>query len=332
MSLLALLAASSVTTIPDPDPEPSEFVQPNRPEPQPGASALSAPYRALSHMSITVPDGSGQATHPAVYDFGSNQWNGYRYWFAYTPYAYGNDTLENPCIAASNTTTEWTVPDGLTNPIDPYDGSHYHSDTELEYDPDTGRMYCYYRTTFSDTDCRINSQWSTDGVTWQGKKVLYSAHVLSNLSPAVVRVASGDWRMFCIGFGGTYAPSVRTATNPEGPWSAPTPISIPPGLGGSPWHVDVNLTPSGDFHMILDCRTTWGLAALTSADGITWQGGPIFLTGASGGWDESVYRATMTLADNGLDYDIWYGAFGPSGVWGIGHTQAPRALWTTPTP
>lgn len=45
----------------------------------------------------TYIDGENQPTHPSVVDMGQ-EWNGFRYWMAYSPYPYADGAEENPCV------------------------------------------------------------------------------------------------------------------------------------------------------------------------------------------------------------------------------------------
>jgi hypothetical protein len=78
-------------------------------------------------------DDSGQATEPSIVHF-PNGWNGYQYWMVFAPYPHSNDGYENPSILVSDNGTEWSVPPGVTNPIErPEPGSRL-ADSSLFYD------------------------------------------------------------------------------------------------------------------------------------------------------------------------------------------------------
>ena len=85
-----------------------------------------------------------QATHPSTVQFSDN-WNGYKYWMAYTPYPYQRDQLENPCIAVSNDGLNWVTPDKIINPLDTPEGIQYNSDTHLLYRSDLNQLEVWYR-------------------------------------------------------------------------------------------------------------------------------------------------------------------------------------------
>ena len=42
----------------------------------------------------------------------TEEWNGFRYWMAMTPFHGGNEDLENPCILASHDGFAWQEPTG----------------------------------------------------------------------------------------------------------------------------------------------------------------------------------------------------------------------------
>jgi len=62
-------------------------------------------------LFIPTYDGSGQAVHPDIL-----YWKD-QYWMTCTPYPYGVDTYENPCIYTSKDNYNWQVPDGCINPL-----------------------------------------------------------------------------------------------------------------------------------------------------------------------------------------------------------------------
>ncbi len=80
------------------------------------------PYlaNAVDALEIATYDGSGQAVHPCVLDFGRGflrpghtTWNGYRYWMTLTPFPASNDAYENPCLYCSHDGLTWIEPPGL---------------------------------------------------------------------------------------------------------------------------------------------------------------------------------------------------------------------------
>ena len=157
---------------------------------------------------------------------------GYRYWMGVTPYPNGNNIYENPSILVSNNGFDWSVPTGLTNPLDEKPGStpevygFYNSDTELVWDPDNARFILYWRRAYE----VIHASESSDGVTWTNHyRVIWHNSVAENratmLSPSVVRRGPGQWEMFVIRNRGNHGEEdsgvIRkwVAVDPLGPWT-----------------------------------------------------------------------------------------------------------------
>lgn len=302
--------------------------RPGPPYPLPTA----APYNAPTYAITPTPDGTGSTVHPSVVDF-SEKWNGYRYWMGVTPYFGSTNKVEDPCVLASNDGHRWHVPPGLTNPIEPTPaGTAYHSDTDLTYDPDTGDLVLIWRETddYHDPDAAYSKLYlsrSADGTTWSAKTTIIhlTGQATGTLfSPALVRVAAGDWRLFTgWGAGG----ETWTATSPDGPWSGPTQF-IWTGDAHAIWHLDVNYDGSR-FYLLGAAQpgADWHLFPGVSEDGISWTFGPTFLQNRPGEWDsKTMYRATMTPHEDGLHWRLWYSSDGP-GSWHVALTQVPRSLW-----
>jgi hypothetical protein len=83
----------------------------------------SVRFRNGDVCEIPTGEASGECTHPSVLDavqILGKDWNGYRYWMAFTPYP-GNDErrfrLENPSIVASHDGEHWQEPEGVRNPL-----------------------------------------------------------------------------------------------------------------------------------------------------------------------------------------------------------------------
>ena len=281
---------------------------------------MSRMVNAASPLTIPTYDGSGQAMHPSIVDFGA-PWNGHRYWMAMTPYPGSNSTYENPSIVVSSNGIDWSVPAGLTNPIvgpPPADGSYY-SDPDLVFDGTT--LYCFFRFNDASTPpavIRYQVVTSTDGVTWSSPSV-YLTSGTGYLSPAVLLDGS-TWHLWQRG-GGFGA--IR--------WSSATPTGFAAGAncyftnvpaGHGVWHFDV-FKHDGLFKMLAntDYDTNKGALYLaTSTDGLNFVFEDEPLLDISAGWDNSrIYRASGYIDDTGL-LRVWYSALGSSG-WGTGYTS-----------
>jgi len=299
------------------------------------------PYNAATYLTTPTYDGSGAAVHPSVVDMGAVGWNGYRYWMAMTPYPSGNDDYENPSILASHDGLSWEVPDGLTNPIDPFPGgAAYNSDTDLVWDPDGGRMICYWRHYTGVSGATGNLTFcystSTDGVTWSAQADMFALTYPDDgalFSPAVVRVAADDWRMFLVGSG--QASKVHTSTSPTGPWSEPAALTFngthSAGVTGGFWHWDITRYDGVFYGLVssnIGALTSAKIYAITSIGGINWALNvtPVLNT-RTAEWDAKLYRPTLVRARGKMR--VWYSALGTD--WQIGHTEIPLTEWPDPS-
>lgn len=262
-------------------------------------------------------DGSGQAVHPDVWDFGAgNTWNGYRYWMAHTPYAFSDVTVEEPNIIASHDGINWEVPDGLINPV------------SVGFDPDItmvgNRMYVISQG--------FIVTWSDDGITWEPYKYLFN-QLTGEVSPSII-FENGVYRMWTIQkrTGQRYRALHRTATDINGPWSAPEEILMPNDILADRdlWHLDV-VKHDGLYYSVVSeaSEGTSGsgsrLYMATSNDGYVWSvsGEPILDKGMQEKWDDAqIYRSCIIPRGSGstLTFDLYYSARKTSGAWRIGKT------------
>lgn len=298
---------------------------------QAAAPASAAPYNARNRLWLDTPDGSGATIHPSVVDM-VTPWNGYRYWMANTPYAGGNNQLENPAVWASNNRVSWVVPDGVTNPLVAAPGAlvGFHSDVELAWDADASRMVLFYRlATGSPSVIELRALTSTDGVTWApAGKVADLPTTGARLSPAIVRTGVNQWRMWL--WGSDVTGSTRTATSPLGPWGTPTALTLGGGalLG---WHGDV-MKAGATYYMAYSKGDFAAMWAAISSDGIAWTAPatPTLVTSSATRWDRSVYRPTISAGPEAGHVSVWYSAISaPSpGGYAFGFTRIPLTAWT----
>lgn len=325
MSLLALLAAQATVPV-----IPSDLIIiPERVGVEArGVSSLVAPYNAPDYLKMPAIYPNPSGTHPSVVDFGPDQkFNGWRYWMAYTPLYNYTEPEENPVIVVSNDRTTWVEPAGITNPIYDWEGkgspdwtgSGYNSDTELVWDNDAQMLYCYWRTTRSNSREFLYAKTSPDGIHWSSRiDVLDTGLFTAALSPSIVKGHDGQWRMFTHGI--QAPPAVRVAATPFGPWSEPTPL-VRTGPA-SYWHLFVRYE-YGQYRMLINGNDK--LWPAVSEDGVTFRSGPAVMHQSVQPWEAGQYRACMTHADNGVDYDVWYGNKGSG--WQLGYTRIPKKHW-----
>jgi hypothetical protein len=258
------------------------------------ASAFPLPAHNIVNVVPLIP-GPQSIVHPSVVDMGA-RWNGYRWWRADTPMP---DEYENPSIWASNDRVNWTVPPGLTNPIDPWPGAHinnldwFNSDTELVWDPVGQRLVVFWREV-APPGAKYFAASSRDGSTWLHHGLVIPPIASgANLSAGIARdPATGQWRALM--FGGSGA--VWTAPDVLGPWEfAATPtgwLSGDPGLayhGDMIWH---------DGYWLAIAQTRWlGVLPAISEDGYAWTWGTDPIAGG--------YRVTMLPSTQPGYFDVW---------------------------
>ena len=272
------------------------------PEPDPWPLPASG-----TEISLTTYDGSDSTCHPSVVDMlaeTGDVWNGYRWWLADTPYVGGQDeagsSIENPCVWGSNDRINWSEPSPGVNPLEPWPGGIYNSDTELVWDPDGQRLVMYWRR----SNERIRAASSTDGSEWIAHgEVLVPPVAGLHVSPTVARVAAGDWRMWCL----TESDVLRRyqAQSPVGPW---TPMGDALLLSEDPlasWHGSVT-SHKGVLIGVFDTRHGNAARPIVSTDGgATFTVGPV-VPNLNG------YRTTLVASTRAGYIDSWTGTLGIS--------------------
>lgn len=245
---------------------------------------------------VTVPtyDGSGSSTHPSAVDMG-RRWNGYRWWFADTPYHNEDVSLENPSIFASNDRASWVVPAGVSNPIAPdpdSGGPGYNSDVELVWDPDESRLVCYWRDYIPSRSpvMLLKVKTSPDGITWTDGTETILGQPLETFSPTIYRAGVGDWRLWQFGYGNP--PKMWTAPASVGPWT----LAATCNVGGvSNWHGDI-IKHEGRWIGTFSNKNYMRPMASTD-DGVTWTVGALM--------EPASYRPTMLPSTEAGQIDVW---------------------------
>lgn len=268
--------------------------------------------------------------HPSVVDFGGSPWNSHRYWMAITPYPNGDDDYENPSIVVSSDGDSWSVPSGLTNPIDAMPTGGHNADTELVYDG-SSTLYCFYIDVVG-TTARVVVRSSTDGVSWGSETELFSTTTTTSLaaSPTVIKDGS-TWKMWYVDVAD--APNTlqyRTSSSPASGWSVPTECTFDAISGRDIWHLSVFKDGSTYRALIVFCDLGQNgnfndtLHVASSSDGLDWtvDAEPVLWPSGGTGFDSGmIYRACAVI--DGTDVDVWYSAQSSAGAWSVGRTSWP---------
>ena len=272
-------------------------------------------------LSLITPDGDDMAYHPSVVTF-DEEWNGYKYWIAFTPYPNADETKENPVINASNNLVKWYVPEGLENPIDKPtvdECRNYNSDTHLLYNDKENRLELFWRYVRDINDdigsVTIFRSVSYDGVHWEPKtEFLFSENrnVMDWISPAVC-FENGVYKIWYV----DVDKKVHYLEMKDGkPYNEPIQMNIPFEADTFAWHIDVKYNEDKQIYELVTCayksgegRQTMSLYYTSSKDNINWSKPQIILKPSpqKSDWDShGIYRASL-LYSNGVYY-IFYSA------------------------
>ena len=270
-------------------------------------------------MRVFTYDGSGELVHPDAVVF-PKSWQGKRYWYAATPYPFGNPAFENPSGYVGNRRNDWHLATGVRNPLAMPDDDAYLSDPDLVYDPVRDELRLYYRQTTRDAD-QIFAKASRDGVSWGEAVLLVQEARYNAISPAVTREPDGSWRMWTVGarYGGCHARSAKMQLSERRSrdglnWNAPSPVTlvIP---GQVPWHWDIQWVSAKHEYWALvaaypdgtDCSRS-NVYFARSDDGTTWVASPrpLLSAGTVEALNDLVYRSTFRYFPNGDLVTVWF--------------------------
>ena len=283
-------------------------------------------------LQIPTHDGSGQATHPSILFFDSG-WNGYRYWMAMTPYPHARDSEEDPNIIASNDGVTWSVPEGLSNPLDDEPGGRagYNSDTNLAFAD--GTMFLTWRRVRNRQTVEFLMRTSTDGVHWTDT-TLIATPKRNTLSQSLVRM-NGKWRMYAIQTSPGENELVYWETDDLFPapssWGQKVNCSTNTlGPDYEPWHVDVQLVDGHWYGLMAD--TAWNKTGaldrvhmMVSDDGDNWTVAETPLFPTAGEAYDAHYKSGFVVKTSTEDptLEIFASVFdSKTGVRNLGKTLA----------
>ena len=310
---------------------------------------LSKPLiNAFNHIVAPTYDHSGQAVHPSVIDFkteyGIDNWGGFRYWMALTPFPNFNCAFENPSFLVSKDGLNWNNPPGIKNPLalKPIGSlkGNYNSDPELVFDPDLNTLTLYWRE-YSENNFekiwakKFSSNFKqSDKIlcfkkTWDYKKTGLV------LSPTVWRKSGQEWYMWTTD--GNFTMHLYTSTDGM-TWSSGQPCNAPWTTwngGYIPWHIVAkpnHLEQRIDFLIagwskqgtMKDCQLLYATAPMSQPKELSMPLQESVLGPGTGDqWDNGyIYRSSFVLEPGDKPkYRIWYSACSKKKVWHIGYTE-----------
>lgn len=197
--------------------------------------------------------GNMQNIHPKVISF-ENEWNGFKYWMAYTPYPFGDSDKENPCLAASNNMTNWYVPEGVTNPLQesPPERASYNSDTHILYREDKSTLEIWWRQVDSVNNKRvIYRSVSNNGTVWGKPEIVRTLDPADDwLSPAVI-FEDGKYKVWFCKTGVNTVRYVESNGDTISSWGDVIDLDMDWDSDNlRPWHLDVTKTEKG-YEMVV---------------------------------------------------------------------------------
>lgn len=148
----------------------------------------------VSDFILETFDGSGQSVHPDIAYFGG------QYWLAVTPYPYGMEEYENPCIYQGGDLSHLKVPKG------PIAIQHKHTQGIHLSDPclaaNNGILYCYYRESERKGNIEEQTIWgiqySESNNCWSEPVLILNSVDDKILSPAMLFNEKGELTVFYV--------------------------------------------------------------------------------------------------------------------------------------
>ncbi|MCX5852799.1 MAG: hypothetical protein NT072_12245 [Deltaproteobacteria bacterium] len=138
----------------------------------------------IQPIAVETYDGLNQTVHPRVIlnDVGV-------YTMSITPYPFGDNRYENPCVYISQNGVNWSAPEGVSNPLalpEP-NGWNYLSDSEVIYAHDV--YWLYYRESIHRDNINIDRIYrieSEDLQRWTVPALLFETPFGEVISPSII--------------------------------------------------------------------------------------------------------------------------------------------------
>ena len=306
------------------------------------AGDFNIPIPQPTQLTIPTYDGSDQAVHPDVLYF-PNGWHDYKYWMAFTPYPNMVDTKENPSIVASNDgRTNWIVPSGVTNPIDPQPVSGSNSDTELVYNEISNKLELYWVE--SGAGDSILRRKTFNGSTWSSEQTSITVPDYDIMSPAIVR-KMGKYKMWYTGGKNCLSNiNVKYTDSNDGLLFSPSQnVNIIYKNGTNinkdinVWHINVEYIPTRDEYWMVyagypvgsDCGNT-DIYFAKALDEINWKtDGVKLLPIRTSFYSMNEYRSAFLFDETTNIMKLWMSGMSSSKLTRIGYSEIP--ITTEPT-
>lgn len=302
-----------------------------------GAPAGTPNYSPSSFLTTPTYTGVGQCLEPDVLFFPAG-WNSWEYWMAMVPLANGDPDarFENPSILVSHNGLDWSVPAGLTNPIQPQGTNQFNADSMLCMSADGLTMYCFWVIT--DTVTAANrGVWvrsSTNGTTWSAASQVLTDTTGNVVEPKVVYDPKAAlFRLYTYNVANNGLLQVRTSATPTSGYSAPTTCSLTvPGTRGGGganflWHYSILREPTGRYILSFcdqsNANSQGGAGWLASSwDGVTWTCATRSFLGSAPWMSAGPYRPCIQQISTGL-YGVWVSCQGTANH--VGFTAVPAS-------
>lgn len=250
---------------------------------------MDAPTERLSVDTTYRPD--DMVVHPNIIEC-LTPIRGYKYILALNGLT--REDEENPFVYGSNDLVNFDLLDGFVQPMDLPVTDGYLSDICWTYDPTTGELVCFWRSTAplgDDFITEYHMRKTKDLTTWTDIEILFEPTLQSVdgiTSPAILYdTKEGIWKMWAILRKSGHIITYRTNRNLDSNWSSPKYL---PSGSTNPWHIEVKYV--GDKFVMLVNRllNSHGYFLGISSDGENWKfsGTDLFTTTQTG-----LYKASF---------------------------------------
>lgn len=305
------------------------------------ASDFNIPIPSPTKLTIPTYDGSGQAVHPDMIYF-PNGWHGHKYWMAFTPYPYLDNTKENPSIVVSNDgKTNWVVPYGVTNPIDQKPvGKGANSDTELVYNEKSDQLELYYVES-GDGNSMLRRR-KFNGVKWSSEQTSMITPDYNIMSPAIVKNANTYDMWYTASKSCRLNSGVKYTNSNDGlSFSSSQNVNIYKNNINinkdiNVWHINVEYIPTRDEYWMVyagypvgsDCGKT-DIYFAQSSDKINYVTDGIKLLPRTSFYSMNEYRSAFLFDETTNIMKLWMSGMDWNRVSRIGYSEIP--ITTEPT-